>query len=243
MNIYDKLLNYYENLIVQNNIEFENIDVSLKTLTEEEAIGITTRKDYPLLNGKEVLVEANFRGSLGQAFTSARTALSIKLSEVKNLNIGENEYDTAIFISTLNAVMKYLGLITGTKHCKNEEPELCAKQIADFLSENKTKKFLLIGYQPAFIDKLSSYEYNLRVLDLNPDNIGEIKYGVEIESGEIYKEAIEWSDIILCTGSTIINGSILNFMDLKDKDVYFYGTTIAGPAKILNLKRLCYFSK
>ena len=56
------------------------------------------------------------------------------------------------------------------------------------------------------------------------------------------KEAISWANIILCTGSTIGNRSIMNFLNLENKKVYFYGTTIAGPSKILNLKRLCFMS-
>lgn len=242
MSIYKILMNYFTDLIEKYNLNNEEIFVSLKSLTEEEAIGITERKDFPLLNGKEVLIEANFKNSLGQAFTSSRSTLSIKLSDVKNLNIENNDYDIAIFVSILNSVMRYLGLISNTVHCKNEEPELCAEQIANFFNFALSKNLLLIGYQPAFIDKLSSAKFNLRVLDLNIDNIGQTRYGIKIEDGNLYKDAINWSDIILCTGSTIGNRSIINFLDLENKDVYFYGTTIAGPAKILNLKRLCFLS-
>ena len=242
MSIYKILMNYFSDLISEHNLDDEEIFVSIKSLTEKEAIGITERKDFPLLNGKEVLIEANFKNSLGQAFTNSRSALSIKLSNVRDLDIENNDYDIAIFISILNSVMKHLGLISNTVHCKNEEPELCAEQIANFLNADLYKNILLIGYQPAFIDKLSSAGYNLRVLDLNVDNIGEIRYGIKIEDGNLFKEAISWANIILCTGSTIGNRSIMNFLNLENKEVYFYGTTIAGPSKILNLKRLCFMS-
>ena len=62
--------------------------------------------------------------------------------------------------------------------------------------------------------------------------------GVTIEDGQNYEEAIAWATVILCTGSTIINGTITHFSE-AGKPVYFYGTTIAGAAVILGLQRLC----
>ena len=40
----------------------------------------------------------------------------------------------------------------------------------------------------------------------------------------------QWADLVLCTGSTICNGIIVDFLHLKDK-ILFYGTTLAGAAK------------
>jgi hypothetical protein len=39
-------------------------------LSSREAIGELDRDDFPLLRGKEVLMQAVYRGSAGQAFTS-----------------------------------------------------------------------------------------------------------------------------------------------------------------------------
>ena len=88
------------------------------------------------------------------------------------------------------------------------------------------------------IEQLHTAGFTMRVLDLNPDNIGDVRYGVTIEDGEDYEKAIEWATVILCTGSTIINGTITHFSE-AGKPVYFYGTTIAGAAVILGLQRLC----
>jgi uncharacterized protein (DUF4213/DUF364 family) len=52
-------------------------------------------------------------------------------------------------------------------------------------------------------------------------------------------DAIKWSDLIFATGSTIVNGTIGNFIN-KNKPVIFYGVTISAAAKILNLKTYCY---
>ncbi len=236
--IYKQLLDYYNKLIKEKNIELEEVSLYIKTLTPEEAIGNPVRRDYPLLNGKEALIEANYKGSLGQAFSSARTEYNGKLSDISKLDIGNNSYDNAIFIAVLNALMKHYNLIEKTVHCKDEEPEECSKEIAYTIKSMGNKKVLLIGYQPSMIEALVNEGVNLRVLDLNPENIGQNRYGLLIEHGDIYPDAIDWCDIILCTGSTIVNGSIVNF--LGSKPVYFYGTTIAGPAIILGLNRLCF---
>ncbi|WP_158212348.1 hypothetical protein [Natranaerobius trueperi] len=44
------------------------------------------------------------------------------------------------------------------------------------------------------------------------------------------------------TGSNLANGKICNFLDL-DKQVIFYGTTVAGTAEILNINRFCEYVK
>ena len=52
-------------------------------------------------------------------------------------------------------------------------------------------------------------------------------------------DAIEWADIVLCTGSTVCNGTLVDYMDLG-KPTYFFGTSLAGTAELLGLKRLCF---
>ena len=49
----------------------------------------------------------------------------------------------------------------------------------------------------------------------------------------------DWADLVLCTGSTVCNGSIVNFLHLKDK-ILFYGTTLAGAAALMGLPRICF---
>jgi len=43
--------------------------VSARVLSSKEAIGETGRDDYPLLKGKEAMVEAVYKGVKGHAFT------------------------------------------------------------------------------------------------------------------------------------------------------------------------------
>ena len=103
-------------------------------------------------------------------------------------------------------------------------------------------KIALVGLQPAMLDNLKE-DFPIRVLDLNEKAIGSEKYGIEIEDGrEKMEEVLSWADIYLVTGSTITNGSIVNYLG-QDKPVIFYGTTIAGAAYLNNYKRLCFEAK
>ncbi|MGN1033544.1 MAG: Rossmann-like domain-containing protein [Intestinibacter sp.] len=232
-----------EKIIHDNNLESDEIKINSKGLTPTEAIGITTRQDFPIINGREVMVLANYKDSYGQAFTDTPALFNGTLKEILDLDIVNDDYARGLFIASLNAVMKHLNLTDRTIHCKNEEPEMCALEFAKFTEANyKDKKIAIIGYQPAILEALSS-KYNVRILDLNPEHVGKVRYGVKVENGiDDYEEVVlNWADVIYCTGSTLCNGSIVNFLDL-DKEVIFFGTTIAGTAEILNLKRACFCS-
>jgi ABC-type arginine transport system ATPase subunit len=56
-----------------------------------------------------------------------RVALAMDLS---------NNFRRAIFISSLNAVMRYLGLVTKTVHCKDNEPRLCGHELVRYIEKN-----------------------------------------------------------------------------------------------------------
>jgi hypothetical protein len=80
----------------------------------------------------------------------------------------------------------------------------------------------------------------VRALDLDPNNVGQERCGIVIEHGvNDMADAIEWADIVLCTGSTVCNGTLVDYMNLG-KPTYFFGTSLAGTAELLGLKRLCY---
>lgn len=54
------------------------------------------------------------------------------------------------------------------------------------------------------------------------------------------------SDIILCTGSTVANGTINEILELAkkyNKRIIFYGTTIAGVANLFGIERFCELGK
>jgi hypothetical protein len=101
----------------------------------------------------------------------------------------------------------------------------------------KKKKVLIIGFQPRFIEKLASRN-DVRIIDLDKDNIGKKAFGVLVEPPDNTSDAVKWCDLIFATGSTIVNGTITDFIN-QDKPAIFYGITISAAAKILNLKTYC----
>jgi len=224
-----------ENNLLNETIEIKPINVNLESKTID---------DYPLTKGKEFLLRAFFKNSVGDAFTNNLTEFKGKISDVIN---SENRQ---MLVATLNAVMRHLGLIEKTEHCTKGEPELCAKELSEYILNNfgKDVKIGIIGYHPAIIKQMVLIfgKNNVIATDMDLENIGRIKQGIIIMHGEMNEYLIENSDIILSTGSTAANGSLeelLEFSKKYDKRIIFYGTTIACTAKMLGLKRFCAFGK
>ena len=238
---YQTLKNSFFDVVREAGLSDEELCVSTKALTAKEAIGETKRKDFPILTGKDVMVQAACRGSLGQAFTDAPAVWSGTFRELETLDLLGDPHARGIFIAAINAVMAHLGRADGTVHCKNEGPERCAAMVEEYIRTTYgSPRIALVGYQPAMLERLSA-AFKVRVLDLNPDNVGQVKSGVTVEHGERDFESavLEWADLVLVTGSTVCNGTIVNFLDIK-KEVLFYGTSLAGAAPLMGLKRLCF---
>jgi uncharacterized protein (DUF4213/DUF364 family) len=210
--------------------------VSARPLSPEEAIGKPDRTDYPILKGKEVMVEAVFRGARAHAFTDMPGNFQGSLQEIMDLDLRTN-FERAVFISAFNAVMRDAGKVSNTVHCRNSEPRSCAEQLPAFVTEHFGKpRIAFVGYQPAMIEKLSQ-SFMLRAVDLDEDNIGANRFGLTIEGPENTEDVLTWGDVILATGSTCVNGTIISFLDKKP--VVFYGITVAGPAALYGYHRFC----
>ncbi len=239
--IYKILKDEFNKLSLKNDLLKETTEVKARPLTPEEAIGNPTETDYPLIKGRERLMEAQFKGARGQVFTDMYGDFSGTISDVLNLELRTN-YERAIFISTLNAVMRYLGLIKGSIHCKNDEARECAEKAVEFIKkESGEPKVLLVGYQPRFAESFSK-NFRLKIVDLDNETIGKKINGVVVENEQSTVKNIEWADLLWISGSTIVNNTIGQFLEVK-KDKIFYGTTITGAAYLLNLRRFCALSK
>ena len=238
---YYELLEKFRGIVEENSIIKEKIEVTGRSLTPQQAIGNPQREDYPILKGKEVLMEAEFKGAKGQAFTDMPGHFSGTVKEIINRPLKTN-FDRAVLISTLNAVCRYLNIGEKTVHCKDEEPEECSKELVKHIQKNYgSPKIALIGLQPSMLQRLSE-NFQVRVVDIDRDNIGKTKFCVRIEDGEsMTEDLLKWCDIALATGSTIVNSTIINF--LRSKPIIFYGTTIAGTAALMNLNRFCECGK
>ncbi len=242
MEFYEEIGRTLQAVLKEQGLDSQSIEVNSKVLTAKEAIGETERKDYPLLTGKEYLMQAEFMGSIGQAFTCCPSSFSGSIQSLLVLDF-DQPVNQALLIAATNAVYRHLGRVTGTIHCKNEEPEQCAGCILEYLKEHHAgEKLLMVGFQPAMIEKLAPH-FTMRILDLDVDNVGQKKYGVLVEHGiRELEDAVEWAGVILSTGSIAANGTLRPFLT-TGKPTYFYGTTIAAVAEVKGLKRLCYQAK
>lgn len=233
-------------IAAEHNFGNEPVEVTIGTLTAEEAIGRPSRQDFSLLEGREVMIEARFKGSFGQAFTDRPSEFRGSLNDVLNLAPDSND-NRAVLDASLNAVMAYLGMATGVRHCHDEEPEKCAAEMALYILKKYGRvKVGLIGYQPAILENLVTAldTGNVRCTDLNLKNTGTEKFGVEIWDGHTDNEdLINWCDIVLATSSTIVNDTyddIKKLTDTHEKKLIIFGVTGAGVAALLGLERLCF---
>jgi hypothetical protein len=236
--LYDIIREEFVKLIKEHGLEGEEVIIRANPLSPEQAIGNPEDKDYPLVRGVERLMQAEFRGSLGQAFTDMYANFSGKLSDIAAMD-PRNNFRRAIFISSLNAVMRNLGLITQTVHCRNEQPRECSYKLVMYIEENYGQpKVAMVGFQPRMVEALAE-QFELRVTDMDQDNINKEKFGARIDDPGRTEENLNWCDIAVVTGTTIVNDTIDQFR--ISKPVVFYGITISGAAKLLGLNHFCPF--
>lgn len=235
---YEDTKEKFFNLIKEKDLMSSKVEVvSARTLTSQEVIGKPERDDFPLLKGKEVMIQADFKGSLGQAFTDMPGNYSGALQEILEISL-DNNFKRAIFIATLNAVLRYLNYISKTVHCRDKEPKECAAHLVNYVKEQYgNPRIAFIGMQPAMVENLA-HNFEIRVTDLDPDNVGQRKWGALIEDVSNTKEIISCADLIVATGTTVVNNTLPSL--LIKKPIIFYGVTIAGVAYLKGYEQYCY---
>lgn len=238
MDFYNDIKERFFNLIKEKDLMSSKVEVvSTRTLTPQEVIGKPERDDFPLLKGKEVMLQADFKGSLGQAFTDMPGNYSGTLKEIFDMTL-DNNFKRAVFIATLNAVLRYLNYISKTVHCKDNEPAECAAHLVDYIKERfGNPRIAFIGMQPAMVEALVA-QFKIRVVDLDPDNVEQKMCGVLIEDVAHTKEILSWADVILATGTTVVNNTLTSL--LIEKPIIFYGVTIAGVAYLKGYEQYCF---
>jgi hypothetical protein len=211
--------------------------VSARALTPGEAIGNPEHDDYPLIVGRERMMEAEVRGARGQAFTDMYGNWSGSLADVIDLD-PVNSFRRAVVVATLNAVMRLAGEVADTIHCRDAEPVECARGLASFMeSEGMRPPVVLIGYQPRFAEALAAIG-ELRIVDMDVRHISKTRAGVRVMDPAATDDALAGVACAFVTGSTLVNDTIGRFMRLSIPTV-FYGVTVAGAAKLLGLTRFC----
>ncbi len=235
---FHRLQKEFARLVDEYKLKQAEVKVTAKPLSPEGSIGSTKRKDYVLLKGKERLLQAEMMGCRGQAFTGSLGDFAGTLEDVLALPL-TNDYQRAVYTATLNAAVCHTGKVANTIHCRNEGPELCARQAVDYFQKNYGKpRILMIGYQPALAEALHQ-AFPLTVLDLDPANIGREKIGVLIENGAApLDKHLAACDVIFATGSTMCNDTI-DELTQSGKPLVVFGTTGSGAAALLGIPRFC----
>jgi uncharacterized protein (DUF4213/DUF364 family) len=239
----------FKQLVSKSSLPDPEIRVLVKTLTPEEAIGSPGRRDFPIVLGKERVMEADFAGARAHAFTDSPKEFIGKLEDVLDLPLDSNSH-RAIFIGVLNAVLRRLGVIEKTLHCRDEEPEQCARETAAFLKcRYHNARVGLIGLNPAIAQSLADAfgADRVKITDLNPDNMGKLKYGIEIWDGKTRTEGlVKASDVVILTGTTLVNGTfdaIWKEIQGQGKEYLIYGVTSAGVSALMGLNRICLYGR
>jgi uncharacterized protein (DUF4213/DUF364 family) len=238
-----------EQIISQHELFDAPVCVRAKILSPFEAIGEPDRKDYPIIEGQEKVIEAHLLGSRGQAFTDAPGEQDFTIEEILTLPLTSNR-NRAFFVATLNAVMRHLDRVEATIHCKNNEPELCAKEITQYIRDNwGNARIGLIGLNPAIAEELMSAfgPDNIKITDLNKKNFKTTFHEVPVWDGRTETEKlISGSDVIVVTGTTLVNGTfdfILSKIREHEKHYLIYGITGAGICALFGLNRMCPYGK
>ena len=205
----NKFIKEMRKLISKHALGNEMVSVFARPLTPEEAIGSPAHDDYPLLKGKERIMQAVFQNVKGHAYSDHTGNFSGSLSQVFNLPMDSN-FHRALFVATANAVLRKIGVIKKSCHCKDDDPVTCATYLKDTLSTFSPKRIGMIGHQPRLLEEVFR-NFEVRICDRDPEKIDTIKSGVKVEDSGAYKEIVKWADLILATGTTLVNDTIDNF--------------------------------
>ena len=235
----------FKQIVRQHELLDASVSVLARILTPEEAIGTPGRRDFPIIIGKERMVESSVLGSRGHAFTDSPREFLGTVEDVLRMRLDTNQ-ERAIYVATLNAVLGYLGLVTATVHCKDEDPEQCAREIAGLLLERHGQATVgLVGLNPAIAERLVETfgADRVHITDLNQDNIGKERFGVEVwDGGQRSRDLIDASDVVVLTGTTLINGTFDDLWDRirqRGKAYLVYGVTTAGVSELMGIERTC----
>lgn len=124
-----KLKAYMKKLIVNlEDIFDEKVKITSRILSPAEAIGDPGSGEFALTKGDERLIEAKFRGAIGQAFTDHPSNFTGSIEEVLSLDLSSQK-NKALFIASLNAILAHFELVNSTVHCKDDGPRKCSWEL------------------------------------------------------------------------------------------------------------------
>ncbi|MEA1895764.1 MAG: DUF364 domain-containing protein [Euryarchaeota archaeon] len=130
-------------------------------------------------------------------------------------------------------------MIEGSVHCKDKGPAECGLDLLEFLKGYRGARIALVGFQPVHARRCSE-RGELKILDLDVENVGREKFGVVVlDGGKDTEEVLRWCDLAFVTGTTVVNGTLEAILEVAGAKTVFYGISIAGVAQMLGLERFC----
>lgn len=238
--MYDKLSKEFSRIVKDNNLLNSKVTC---TVLAGERLKLPSG-EYLAARGEEVILQAEIDGHYGHAFTTSPKEFEGPVGDVLGFVHGTN-WEKAIFFATLNAVLHKLNLIKGTIHCWQGEPEACGDELAkQILSRFGSARVAHVGYQPGHVKALAKVlgPERLYVTDLDPLNVGKVKFGIEILDGALNTEVLRKADVAYITGSAATNGTlpaILESCIAYGIKPIIYGVTGKGASKLLGLEVFC----
>jgi hypothetical protein len=249
MDVYARLKDEIESAAKSQELLLASVTVRGRPLLPEEAIGTPEHSDYPLIKGREQMLEVEVGGNIGHAFTDGAGRFSGAVEDVLRLDT-DTAFGRAVVVATLNAVLRGAGLIEGTIHCRDDGPVKCAPKLPKAVERvfgkragdgdpKRKLRVALVGLQPRMAEALA-VPFEIRITDLDPDNIGTERVGVKVEGPDRTRVNLRWCDIAVVTGTVLTGGAIEDILDVE-VPVLFYGVTIAGASRVMDLQRFCPF--
>lgn len=221
------------------------VRITARVLSTQEAIGTPIYDDLPILRGKEVMIEAEFRGARGHAFTNAPSSWEGSVRDLLKLPLDTSE-QRALLTVAMNAALRSLGLIDRTVHCRSEDIARCGDQMARALRRQYGPITVgVVGYQPGLVTGLAKHfgPDSVRVTDLLAENVGRRVHGTEIWDGVMRTDdLVKTAQLVLATGSTVANNTIDDLLQLAARHgvpVILYGVTAAAVCHLCAIPRLC----
>jgi len=238
----------FRTVVDQHGLAGADVAVHAASLTAEEAIGRPGRDDFPIIEGKEVMVEAVVLDARGQAFNDAPGEYRGTIDDLLAMPLTSNR-SRALFVAALNATMRALGLVEGVIHCKDTDPAQCGLEITRQLGAEGCRRVGLIGFNPAIAEALAAAfgSESVLITDLDRSRINTRKFGIRILDGRHEtEELIKAVDMVLVTGTTLVNGSFDGIHDLSRKHgthLKLFGVTAAGVSRLLDVPRICPYGR
>ena len=201
--------------------------------------------EYALMRGKEVLLHCELCSVYGQVFTDNPQPFNGLVKDVLQLDLGIAS-NRAVFFATLNAIAHISGTLPRPIHCKGVDAEKCGELLADNIKARfGNAKILHVGFQPGHIKALVSVFEHVYVTDLDPVNVGSVKFGITVLPDSQNEELVKKVDVVCVTGSALINGTLFLLVECCQKhNVPFivYGISAMSAAQLLGYENFCPLS-